>query len=126
MGLSKKPREAAWIVGVVLLLVTMAYGLTGYLLPWDNRAYWGTVITTRIAGQGAAAGSVCDAPSRRRWRSGCGDLRLFYGLHVLLLPPATILLIALHVFLVRKHRVAVPGDEFVPSKKCYRAEPSRM
>ena len=40
--------------GVVLLLVTLAYGLTGYLLPWDNRAYWGTVVTTQIAGAGAA------------------------------------------------------------------------
>ena len=44
------------MVGVVLLLVTLAYGLTGYLLPWDNRAYWGTVVTTRIAAASAAAG----------------------------------------------------------------------
>ncbi len=48
-GAYKKPREATWIAGVVLLLLTMAYGLTGYLLPWDNRAYWGTVVMTQIA-----------------------------------------------------------------------------
>src|SRR5512132_1406399 len=42
----KKPREATWLVGVVL---SLAYGLPGYLLPWDNRAYWGTVVTTQIA-----------------------------------------------------------------------------
>ena len=48
-GAYKKPREATWMVGVVLLLVTLAFGLTGYLLPWDNRAYWGTVVTTQIA-----------------------------------------------------------------------------
>ena len=48
-GAYKKPREATWMVGVVLLLLTLAYGLTGYLLPWDNRAYWGTVVTTQIA-----------------------------------------------------------------------------
>ncbi len=53
-GAYKKPREATWMVGVVLLLVTLAYGLTGYLLPWDNRAYWGTVVTTQIAAHGAA------------------------------------------------------------------------
>src|SRR6202521_1580056 len=47
-GAYKKPREGTWIVGVVLLLITLAYGLTGYLLPWDNRAYWGTVVTTQI------------------------------------------------------------------------------
>jgi quinol-cytochrome oxidoreductase complex cytochrome b subunit len=45
-GAYKKPREATWMAGVVLLLLTLAYGLTGYLLPWDNRAYWGTVVTT--------------------------------------------------------------------------------
>ena len=49
-GAYKKPREATWISGVVLLLLTLAYGLSGYLLPWDNRAYWGTVVTTQIVG----------------------------------------------------------------------------
>src|ERR1035441_9786144 len=47
-GAYKKPREATWMVGCVLLLLTLAYGLTGDLLPWDNRAYWGTVVTTQI------------------------------------------------------------------------------
>jgi quinol-cytochrome oxidoreductase complex cytochrome b subunit len=55
-GAYKKPREATWMVGVVLLLVTLAYGLTGYLLPWDNRAYWGTVVTTRIAASAPLVG----------------------------------------------------------------------
>jgi quinol-cytochrome oxidoreductase complex cytochrome b subunit len=55
-GAYKKPREATWMVGVFLLLVTLAYGLTGYLLPWDNRAYWGTIVTTRIAAQAPILG----------------------------------------------------------------------
>src|SRR5919112_2131920 len=55
-GAYKKPREATWMVGVVLLMVTLAYGLTGYLLPWDNRAYWGTVVTTQIAAQAPVVG----------------------------------------------------------------------
>jgi ubiquinol-cytochrome c reductase cytochrome b subunit len=50
-GCYKRPREATWMAGVGLLLLTLAYGLTGYLLPWDNRAYWGTVVTTQIASQ---------------------------------------------------------------------------
>ncbi len=80
-GAYKKPREATWMVGVVLLLVTLAYGLTGYLLPWDNRAYWGTVVTTQIAATGSPAGTVSDAPAgqrRRRHRRGdvCPLLRL--------------------------------------------------
>ena len=119
-GAYKKPREATWIVGVVLLLVTLAYGLTGYLLPWDNRAYWGTVVTTQIAGQAPVLG-----PYIQRLMGGGGPVGVvtfarFYGLHVLLLPPATLLLIGIHVFLVRKHGVApAPGDELLPKQKFY-------
>ncbi len=50
-GAYKKPRETTWIVGVILLLLTLGFGLTGYLLPWDNRAYWGTTVTTKIVQQ---------------------------------------------------------------------------
>ena len=119
-GAYKKPREATWMVGVVLLLVTLAYGLTGYLLPWDNRAYWGTVVATQIAAQAPVLG-----PYLARLLGGGGAVGVvtfarFYGLHVLLLPPATLLLMALHVYLVRKHGVApVPGDEMLPAKKFY-------
>src|SRR2546425_6492169 len=55
-GAYKKPREATWIAGVILLLLTLAYGLSGYLLPWDNRAYWGTVVTTQISALAPGAG----------------------------------------------------------------------
>jgi mono/diheme cytochrome c family protein len=104
----------------VLLLMTLAYGLTGYLLPWDNRAYWGTVVVTQIAGQAPLAG-----PYLTRLLGGGGAVGVvtfarFYGMHVLLLPVATILTIALHVYLVRKHGVApVPGDEAFPRKQFY-------
>src|SRR6266571_766545 len=55
-GAYKRPRETTWIIGVFLLLITFAYGLTGYLLPWDNRAYWGTVVTTQIGATVPLAG----------------------------------------------------------------------
>ncbi|HVP47508.1 MAG TPA: cytochrome b N-terminal domain-containing protein, partial [Bryobacteraceae bacterium] len=119
-GAYKKPREATWIAGVFLLLLTLAYGLTGYLLPWDNRAYWGTVVTTRIAAQAPLIG-----PYLARLLGSQGDVGVvtfarFYGLHVLLLPPATALLIVLHVYLVRKHGVApAPGDEARLPKKFF-------
>jgi ubiquinol-cytochrome c reductase cytochrome b subunit len=122
-GAYKKPREATWIVGVVLLLMTLAYGLTGYLLPWDNRAYWGTVVTTRIAGSAPLVG-----PYMTRLLGGGGAVGVvtfarFYGMHVLLLPVATVLMIGLHVFLVRKHGVApLPGDETRPKKQFYPAQ----
>ena len=119
-GAYKKPRETTWMVGVVLLLVTLAYGLTGYLLPWDNRAYWGTVVTTQISGQAPVLG-----PYIQRLMGGGGAVGVvtfarFYGLHVLLLPPATLILIGLHVYLVRKHGVApAPGDEILPPQQFY-------
>src|SRR5579871_3178637 len=119
-GAYKKPREATWMVGVVLLLITLGFGLTGYLLPWDNRAYWGTVVTTQIAGQAPVIG-----PYLTRFLGGSGGVGVvtfarFYGMHVLLLPPFTLILIAVHVFLVRKHGVApLPGDERLPKKQFY-------
>jgi ubiquinol-cytochrome c reductase cytochrome b subunit len=119
-GAYKKPREATWIVGVVLLLLTMAYGLTGYLLPWDNRAYWGTVVATQIAGSIPFAGPYLSRLLGGESAVGVVTFARFYGMHVLLLPPATTVLIASHIYLVRKHGVApTPGDEAKAKKKFY-------
>jgi ubiquinol-cytochrome c reductase cytochrome b subunit len=107
-------------VGVFLLLLTLAYGLTGYLLPWDNRAYFGTRVTTQI---GASVPLI--GPYVSRLLGSTGDIGVvtfarFYGLHVLLLPPATMLLIGLHIYLVRRHGVApAPGDELRPKKSFF-------
>ena len=119
-GAYKKPREATWMVGVVLLLLTLAYGLTGYLLPWDNRAYWGTVVATNIASQAPLLGPYLSRLLGGQGSIGVVTFARFFGLHVLLLPPATAFLIAVHVYLVRKHGVApASGDELVPKKKFY-------
>lgn len=120
-GAYKKPREATWIVGVILLLLTLGYGLTGYLLPWDNRAYWGTVVATQIAGSAPVLGKyVQKLLGAEGGVVGAVTFARFYAIHVLLLPPATLALIALHVVLVRKHGVAPQlGDETVPKKKFY-------
>lgn len=116
----KKPREATWMVGVVLLMLTMAYGLTGYLLPWDNRAYWGTVVSTQIAARIPLLGPYMSRLLGGDNAIGVVTFARFYGLHVLLLPPATALLIATHIYLVRKHGVApAPGDELKAKKKFY-------
>ena len=116
-GAYKKPRETTWMLGVVLMLLTLAYGLTGYLLPWDNRAYWGTVVTTKIAAQAPVAG-----PYLARLLGGQGSIGVvtfarFYALHVLLLPPLTMFLIGLHVYLVRRHGVTpAPAETDMPKK----------
>jgi ubiquinol-cytochrome c reductase cytochrome b subunit len=119
-GAYKRPREATWMVGVVLLLVTLAYGLTGYLLPWDNRAYWGTVVSTQIAANAPLLGPYLSRLLGGESAVGVVTFARFYGLHVLLLPPATLLLMALHIYLVRRHGVApAPGDETAPRRKFY-------
>ncbi len=119
-GAYKKPREATWMVGVVLLLLTLGYGLTGYLLPWDNRAYFGTVVATNIAATAPVLGPYLVRLLGSQNGIGVVTFARFFGLHVLLLPPLTALLIGVHVYLVRKHGVApVPGDELVPKKQFY-------
>jgi ubiquinol-cytochrome c reductase cytochrome b subunit len=119
-GAYKKPREATWMAGVVLLLLTLAYGLTGYLLPWDNRAYWGTVVTTQVAAKAPVIGPYLLRLLGSEGEVGVVTFARFYGLHVLLLPPATTLLIVLHVYLVRKHGVAPAiGDDVRPMKKFF-------
>ena len=119
-GAYKKPREATWMVGVVLLLLTLGYALTGYLLPWDNRAYWGTVVTTQIAGSAPLAGRYVLRLMGAENGVGVVTFARFYSVHVLLLPPLTLLLILFHVYLVRRHGVApAPGDETKPKQKFY-------
>jgi ubiquinol-cytochrome c reductase cytochrome b subunit len=120
-GTYKKPREATWIAGVALLLLTLAYGLSGYLLPWDNRAYWGTVVTTEISALAPGAGPLLVRLLGSDGTSiGAVTFTRFYVAHVQLLPPITALLIALHVYLVRRHGVTpTPEDENQPRKKFY-------
>jgi quinol-cytochrome oxidoreductase complex cytochrome b subunit len=118
-GAYKKPREATWMLGVVLLLITMAYGLTGYLLPWDNRAYWGTVVTLQIANSAPIAGSYLTRLLGGSSGVGVVTFARFYAVHVLLLPPLTMLLIAIHIYLVRKHGVAPAVGDTAPRKKFF-------
>lgn len=110
-GAYKKPREATWLAGCVLLLLTLGFGLTGYLLPWDQKAYWGTVVATRIAGSAPGLGPYLTRLLGSDGGIGVVTFARFFALHVLILPPLTMLLIAVHVYLVRKHGVMPQPDE---------------
>lgn len=118
-GAYKKPREATWMLGVVLLLLTLAYGLTGYLLPWDNRAYWGTIVATQIGASVPGAGPWVQRLLGSEQGIGVVTFARFYAVHVLLLPPATFLLIGLHVYLVRKHGITPAAGDVAPKKKFF-------
>ncbi len=113
-GAYKRPREATWIAGVVLLVITLSFALTGYLLPWDNRAYWGTMVTTQIAGRTPLIGPYLIHLLGAQGGIGALTYARFYSLHVLVLPPLVALFIVLHVALVRRHGVAPAADDFAP------------
>ena len=119
-GAYKKPREATWMIGVVLLLITLAFGLSGYLLAWDNRAYWGTMVTTQITKLAPGGDLILRLLGTDGDSIGRVTFARFYAAHVTLLPIVTLLLIVLHVILVRKHGVTpAPGDENRPKKKFF-------
>jgi ubiquinol-cytochrome c reductase cytochrome b subunit len=116
-GAYKKPREATWELGVFLLLLTLAFGLTGYLLPWDNRAYWGTIVATQLAAKAPLIGPYLTRMLGSDGSIGVVTFARFFALHVLLLPALTSLLIVLHVYLVRKHGVTPsPADQGATKK----------
>lgn len=119
-GAYKKPREATWMVGVLLFLMTLAFGLTGYLLPWDNKAYWATVVTVHISGLPPGGALVQWLMGSPGGQVGVGTFQRFYTLHVMVLPAITAILALFHVILVRRHGVAAqPGDESKPKKQFY-------
>ncbi|MFL6450145.1 MAG: cytochrome b N-terminal domain-containing protein [Bryobacteraceae bacterium] len=115
----KRPREATWVGGVCLLLVTVGFSLTGYLLPWDNRAYWGTVVTTKIMGQAPLLGSYLQQMVDAGEQIGVVTFARFYSLHVFVFPAVTILLVMIHLHLVRRHGVTPAATDFAPKKAFY-------
>lgn len=108
MGSYKYPREATWMAGVGLLLLVLGFSFTGYLLPWDQKAYWATVVGTTIAGQTPVVGSWIGDILRGSDAMGAPTLTRFYALHVLLLPALTGGLIGIHLFLVIWHGISEP------------------
>jgi ubiquinol-cytochrome c reductase cytochrome b subunit len=107
-GAYRKPREVNWYLGLGLLAITLAFALTGYLLPWDQKGYWATRVATNIAGTIPLVGG----PLQRLLVGGAeyGHLTLthFYTLHVGVLPALAVLLLVGHVALFRRHGVTPP------------------
>jgi quinol-cytochrome oxidoreductase complex cytochrome b subunit len=111
-GAYKYPREVTWFTGVGLLLVTMGFGFSGYLLPWDQKAFWATTVGTRIAGVAPLIGE----PLLRIMRGGedlsAVTLARFFGAHIWVLPAILLLLVGIHMYLVIRLGIsAVPRRE---------------
>ncbi|MDO8580711.1 MAG: cytochrome bc complex cytochrome b subunit [Candidatus Omnitrophota bacterium] len=112
-GSFKKPREITWIIGVFLFILTLVFGFTGYLLPWNQLAYWATTVGTEIAGAIPFVGEWIKTLLRGGPNVGGETLSRFFVVHVIILPWTVFFLIAIHLFFVRWQGIATmdPVDQ---------------
>src|SRR5262249_45735513 len=128
-GSYKKPRELTWISGVVMLLVVLGLGFTGYLLPWDLKAYWATTVSTNIPKDIPVVGKFLSHVALGGDNISGATLTRFYAVHAMLLPALLIGLIAFHIYLVRAHGIAEPetnGEAPKEEGKPYRFYPEHL
>jgi len=107
-GAYKYPRELTWITGVFILATGMLLGFTGYLLPWDQTAYWATVVGINLNGTAPFAGPWLAQFLASGPEIGSDALAKWYALHMLVLPGAIIGLIGVHIYLVTRLGVSSP------------------
>jgi hypothetical protein len=108
MGAFKPPRELNWVTGVFLLLMTLVFGFTGYLLPWDQRAFWATTVGSEIAGAIPVIGDLALIFLRVGWDVSALTLSRFYALHVIVLPILLLVFMVMHFLMVRRQGIAKP------------------
>jgi quinol-cytochrome oxidoreductase complex cytochrome b subunit len=107
-GAYKKPREINWITGVVLFCLVLGFGFTGYLLPWDQKAYWATKVGTSIMGTVPVVGDYALRLMRGGTDLGALTLTRFYALHVVFLPIVTVIFLIGHFVMIRKQGISSP------------------
>jgi quinol-cytochrome oxidoreductase complex cytochrome b subunit len=106
VGAYKYPREPNWLLGVVLLFLVLGFSFTGYLLPWDEKAYWATAVGTNIAGTTPLVGGKLVVLLRGGAELGTATLTRFYSFHVLWLPLLLGGFVFLHLALVIRQGIA--------------------
>jgi menaquinol-cytochrome c reductase cytochrome b subunit len=107
-GAYKYPRELNWIIGVALVILTFVMALTGYLLPFDQRSYWATIVANNITASGPLVGPYLADFLRAGPEFGATTLSRFYSIHMLLVPGIIIALIGAHLYLVAKLGTTAP------------------
>lgn len=110
-GAYKFPRELTWLTGVGLLLSTLGMGFTGYLLPWNQKAYWATTVGTEIAGTVPFIGPFIESVLRGGTDLSAVTLARFFSVHIWFLPAVIISLIGVHIYMVIRI-----GISAIPSK----------
>ncbi len=109
-GAYKSPRELQWVVGALLLLVTLVLGLTGYLLPWDMNAYFASKVSLNIAGL-PPGGSIVQNIAQGGGTLGTETINRFFSLHVWLMPAALLVLTGAHLAIFRRQGPAGPATD---------------
>jgi menaquinol-cytochrome c reductase cytochrome b subunit len=107
-GAYKYPRELNWVVGVVLLVLTLLMGFTGYLLPFDQRSFWATVVGVNLNGTAPVLGPYLADFLRAGPEFSATTLSRFYAIHMLLVPALIVALIGVHIYLVTKLGTTAP------------------
>jgi quinol-cytochrome oxidoreductase complex cytochrome b subunit len=107
-GAYKYPRELNWIIGVALVILTFVMALTGYLLPFDQRSYWATIVANNITASGPLVGPYLADFLRAGPEFGATTLSRFYSIHMLLVPGLIVALIGAHLYLVAKLGTTAP------------------
>ncbi|MBI4865973.1 MAG: cytochrome bc complex cytochrome b subunit [Candidatus Wallbacteria bacterium] len=111
-GSYKKPRELNWLVGFCLFLLTLTFGFTGYLLPWDQLSYWASKVGTEIPGAVPVVGAYILKAMRGGEEITGATLGRFYAIHTLVLPAITVSLVFIHLAMMRLHGITpLPGRE---------------
>jgi quinol-cytochrome oxidoreductase complex cytochrome b subunit len=108
MGAYKPPRELNWVVGVMLLGITLTFGFTGYLLPWDQLAYWATTVGTEIAGAVPLIGPAMLVIMRGGENVTGETLTRFFSIHVIILPLIAFALLGVHFLMIRRQGISGP------------------
>ena len=101
-GSYQKPRELTWVAGSLLLMMTLAFGFTGYLLPWDQKAYWATVVGANMLGSVPLIGPFLASLIRGGLEVSSQTLLRFYSIHILWLPLASALFLWMHFHMIRR------------------------
>jgi cytochrome b6 len=104
----RRPRELTWLTGIGALGVALAFGFSGYLLPWDEIAFFATAVGTQVAGAFPLVGSALLQLLRGGEDVTGATLARFFALHVVVLPFAALALLAVHLLLVQRHGMSVP------------------
>jgi menaquinol-cytochrome c reductase cytochrome b subunit len=107
-GAYKYPRELNWIIGVVLVVLTLMMALTGYLLPFDQRSFWATVVAVNLNSSGPIIGPYLADFLRGGAEFGATTISRFYAIHMLLVPGLIAALIGAHLYLVAKLGTTAP------------------